>query len=371
MINSPKIWFSILVILFAIGGYFLLAHSDNSERFSNSPKKITEALVETIADSVTGPVGLTPKKENNIPPPEPPLPEGTDRFVVTLADDNEQIAQKLADAGFITDASVFVNILEKSKTAVLSGAYKLSQEMTPTQISQVLHGKPYMKWVFIKEGLRKEEIATILSNALGWSAKDKSAWLTAGEAKGPEYVEGVYYPDTYLIPVDEEPAVIAGRLISKFNEKFVPYLPMFTAKNINWARALTLASIVQREAANNTDMPLIAGILWNRLNQNMTLGVDATLQYARGDTGAGFWAPITLADKEINSPFNTYKYKGLPPHPISNPGVVAIEATLNPAATDCLYYLHDRDRVTHCATTYEEHQENIQKYLVEGENISL
>ena len=189
-------------------------------------------------------------------------------------------------------------------------------------------------------------------------------WIEKDTTTSPEYTEGVYYPDTYLIPVVEDTALVAKRLIAKFNENFASYLPQFTAKNIKWARALTLASIVQREASSDSDMPLIAGILWNRLNQDMALGVDATLQYIRGDVGKGWWAPITVAEKQTDSPFNTYKYKGLPPHPISNPGVPAISAVLNPTKTDCLYYLHDKSRVTHCAPTYEEHKLNIQKYLI-------
>jgi UPF0755 protein len=156
---------------------------------------------------------------------------------------------------------------------------------------------------------------------------------------------------------------VANRLISKFNENFAPYLPQFSAKNMLWTKGLTLASIVQREAANDADTPLIAGILLNRLNQQMPLDVDATLQYARGDKGKGWWASITLADKKTISPYNTYINVGLPPHPISNPGIPAIEAVLNPAKTDCLYYLHDKNHITHCAVTYADHQANIEKYL--------
>ena len=99
------------------------------------------------------------------------------------------------------------------------------------------------------------------------------------------------------------------------------------------------------------------------MNQKIPLSVDATLQYVRGDKGKGWWAPISVADKKTVSVYNTYKNAGLPPHPISNPGLPAIEAVLSPAKTDCLYYLHDKDHVTHCAVTYEEHQANILKYL--------
>lgn len=240
--------------------------------------------------------------------------------------------------------------------------------MTSKSLLKVLHGKPYMKWVVIPPGLRKEEIAALLAPALGWTKKQITEWITKDTTIKPEYIEGVYAPDTYLIPVGEKPVDVTTRLIAKFNEGFAQYLPQFTAKNIKWTTALTLASIVQREAANVSDMPLISGILWNRLDQNMMLGVDATLQYIRGNKGAGWWAPITVADKKVDSPYNTYLHTGLPPHPIANPSLEAIDAVLNPTKTDCLYYLHDKNRITHCAATYAEHQANIQKYLVSPVN---
>jgi len=128
------------------------------------------------------------------------------------------------------------------------------------------------------------------------------------------------------------------------------------AQNIKWTTLLRLASVVQREANGKEDMPLIAGILWNRLLKDMRLEVDATLQYARSNTGDGWWAPITIAKKQIDSPYNTYKNTGLPPHHISNPCIEAIEAALHPASTTCLYYLHDSSREIHCSDTYNGHK---------------
>ncbi|HAE36806.1 TPA: endolytic transglycosylase MltG [Candidatus Nomurabacteria bacterium] len=366
-----NILIAVMFIIFSVGGYLLypklnknviIPQREDAETALNSENSPEETKTNAVE-----PTALTPKKEDNIPPPEPPLPVGTDRFTISLTNTNEEIASNLLKAEFIANKESFITILNKEKVAITPGAYKLSKVMTPSQINKVLHNKPYMKWVVIKPGLRKEEIATILSGTLGWTSKQKNNWIKVDTNTSPEYTEGVYYPDTYLIPVDEEPSLVAKRLISKFNENFSTYLPQFTAKNIKWARALTLASIVQREASGTSDMPLVAGILWNRLNQNMALSVDATLQYIRGDIGKGWWAPITVADKQTDSPFNTYKYKGLPPHPISNPGISAIEAVLNPKVTDCLYYLHDKNRVTHCAKTYEEHQQNIETYLI-GDN---
>ena len=299
---------------------------------------------------------------------EIPLPIGTDRFTIYLNDTNESIANNLFEQGYISNVDFFVVTLSgKDNTdVVLPGAYKISKEMNNEQLVQVLNKEAYMKWVIIPEGLRKEEIGKLLGNTLKWSKKQNEEWTLATSDTKAEYFEGVYFPNTYLIPVDESPESVANRLISKFNDSFAIYLIEFTNKNIKWTSALTLASIVQREASSKEDTPLIAGILWNRLNQNMQLGVDATLQYARGDVGNGWWAPISVADKKIDSPYNTYTNKGLPPHPISNPGISAIEAVLNPTKTDCLYYIHDREHITHCAMTYEEHQANIQKYLVDN-----
>ena len=299
-------------------------------------------------------------------PAPPPLPVGTDQFVVSLTATSDDISANLLAGGYIQDADAFSASIGTKE--ITPGAYKISTEMTSAQLLQTLLGKPYMKWVVIPPGLRKEEIATLLAPALGWTTKQKKEWLTKDTITNPDYIEGVYAPDTYLIPTGETPVNVTTRLIANFNEGFASYLPQFTAKNIKWTSALTLASIVQREAANVADMPLIAGILWNRLNQNMALDVDSTLQYARGNTGAGWWAPITVADKQIDSPFNMYKHTGLPPHPISNPSLDAINAVLNPATTDCLYYLHDSNHVTHCAATYAEHQANIALYLKASAN---
>jgi UPF0755 protein len=121
---------------------------------------------------------------------------------------------------------------------------------------------------------------------------------------------------------------------------------------------------VQREAANEADMPLIAGIIWNRLLNDppMKLEIDATVQYALGES-ENWWPRIKPADYKTDSAYNTYLHTGLPPHPICNPGLDAIHAALNPDETDCLYYLHDSNGQIHCAKTYEEHKLNIEKYL--------
>lgn len=287
----------------------------------------------------------------------------TNRFTIPLSATNEIIVNSLFDQGLIKNKTSFTTLLSKKTTLPSPGAYKINKNLNDAEVLKIIYGKPYMKWVVIPPGLRKEEIADLLASNLGWTLTQKNKWINTYTRMKADYVEGVYFPDTYLIPVSETPLNVANRLVAKFNEKFTQYLPEFSKQNMQWTRGLTLASLVQREAANDADMPLIAGILWNRLKQKMPLQVDATLQYVRGNKGNGWWAPITIADKKLVSPYNTYKNSGLPPRPISNPGIKAIEAVLNPTKTDCIYYIHDKQQNTHCAATYEEHLKNIDLYL--------
>ncbi len=246
---------------------------------------------------------------------------------------------------------------------IAPGGYRIADDMGSWDIATVLTSPPSLRWVTIPEGLRKEQVADRLQEALTWDDSERLGFLQAEDPEPYELTEGFYFPDTYLIPVDETPDKVARRFVNRFNENFDPLLPALAAQNIRYNTAIKLASIIQREAAGTHDMPLIAGVLWNRLLLPMKLEVDATLQYMRGDEGEGYWAPIDVAIKKTDSPFNTYMYPGLPPQPISNPGLDAINAVINPEETDCLFYLHDNDRQIHCSKTYEEHLQNIETYL--------
>jgi len=300
-----------------------------------------------------------------------------ERFIVPLG--AEDTIKKLHDDGFIKSEWALGYALKGKQ--IEPGGYKISKSMTAWQIADALK-EPYMKWVVIPEGLRKEQIAELIGDELGWDQEAKTKWVGNYTAMNYDEIEGVYFPDTYLLPVDETGLQIAERLRTKFNTMLEPYYKKALKQNIKWNTLLKIASIVQREAAGKDDMPLIAGILWNRLlsSPQMKLEIDATVQYARdsvthygkapadvqlsGYTSQGsWWTPIKTEDIKIDSPYNTYLNKGLPPHPICNPGIEAINAVLNSAETKCLYYLHDSSGKIHCSETYEEHQANIETYL--------
>ena len=179
--------------------------------------------------------------------------------------------------------------------------------------------------------------------------------------------EGYMFPDTYLIPRDATASAIAQMFLDNFNAKVTPQMKADALKTgLTFNQTITLASIVEREGRTNADRPMIAGILLNRLKLSMPLQVDATLQYAIGyqPFEKSWWkSEISADDKNVDSPYNTYTNTGLPPGPISNPGLDSIKAAIYPTASDYLYYLHDKAGDVHYAKTIEEHDANIQKYL--------
>lgn len=286
-------------------------------------------------------------------------------FVVSRTNKKDTV-KRLLESGYIRYSWSFptARVMAFRFNDIEPGGYKISKSMDTRKLVTVLTSDPQLKWITIPEGLRKEEIGERLARELHWSDEELNKWNTTYTAMEYDYREGVYFPDTYLIPTDEKGLDTAQRMIIRFNERFSGYPDKFTSKNIKWTTALKVASIVQREAAGKEDMPLIAGIIWNRLSNDQPLEIDATVQYARGKIDDKWWAPIKAADiQTIDSPYNTYKNKGLPPTPISNPGMDAIDAVLNPTETDCYYYLHDSTRIIHCSKTLEEHEANIEKFL--------
>lgn len=287
-------------------------------------------------------------------------------FVVSVTAEQQEIKSRLIDQGFIKSAWAFNRALAGTDGEIEVGGYRISKSMDVWVLVKAVTGKPQLVWITIPEGLRKEEIGNRLAAGLGWDSKELYEWNYTYTAMDYDHLEGTYFPDTYLIPTDESGLDVANRLRRRFDEQFAPYMTGFLKQNVKWTTALKIASIVQREAGGKDDMPLIAGILWNRLLHDMKLEVDATVQYARDDREElteGFWKPITPADKEIDSKYNTYKYAGLPPFPIANPGIEAIAAVLHPTETECFYYLHDLNRHIHCAVSYQEHLANIEAYL--------
>jgi UPF0755 protein len=212
-------------------------------------------------------------------------------------------------------------------------------------------------WVTTLEGWRNEEIATKLAQELG---VPESEFLKVAR-------EGYMFPDTYLIPREASAGAIVNLFYDTFNKKITDQMRADSKKSgLPLHELIVMASIVEKEGKTSNDRPVIAGILFNRLENDMPLQVDATLQYIRGyDSVEKTWwrKAIGDEDKKINSPYNTYIHIGLPPEPIANPGIEAIQAVIYPKKTEYLYYIHDSKGLPHYAKTLSEHEKNVATYL--------
>lgn len=285
-------------------------------------------------------------------------------FVIPQEVNSFKLSDELYRQGLIKNkkAFEFLTNLYLKEQDIKSGGYRLNTSLNSWQIINKLKEKPDLMWVNIYFCPRKEQVGEKLAEVLGWDKDKLDQWNNL--YKDTEYYEGVYYPDTYLIPVDEPVEEVAQRFIRNFEEKFEPLANDYIRSNIKWTTGLKIASLIAREAAGREDMNLISGIIWNRLNQDMRLQIDATMQYTLGKNEKGsWWGAISLEEKQSNSPYNSYKNKGLPPTPICSPNIEYIKAVINPEDTECLFYLHDRNKNIYCSKTYEEHKEKINKYL--------
>jgi len=172
--------------------------------------------------------------------------------------------------------------------------------------------------------------------------------------------EGYLFPDTYFFPPDITPEGVVKIMKENFETKVRPELrDEILRQGKDFDEVIIMASLIEKEAADIEDAKIISDILWRRLEIGMGLQVDATLTYITGKPSH----LLTEEDLAIDSPYNTYKYRGLPLAPIANPGLDAIKAAIFPEESPYLFYLHDKKSEPHYARTFEEHILNKQKYL--------
>ena len=286
-----------------------------------------------------------------------PTDKSSQIFVVARGNGVREIANSLKTKGLIKDPIVF--FLQTKRLGLdkelEAGDFRLSPSMSLYDIIQNLTHGTLDIWVTIPEGLRTEEIADLLEKDI---PSYESAWRETLATR-----EGYLFPDTYLIPRDADINLVMSLLTNNFTNKY-------TAVNagnsgLSQKEIVTIASLVEREAKFAQDRPLVASVILNRLNIGMKLDIDATVQYALGyaPEEKKWWKKnLTSGDLKINSPYNTYRNAGLPPTPISNPGLSSILAVTNPSKTNYLFYISDKSGHLHFAKTIEEHNANIQKY---------
>lgn len=278
-------------------------------------------------------------------------------FMINKGASVSQIGNNLEKAGLIKSGIAFKFYVQviNSQNKIQAGEFQLSPNLTMQELLEKLKKGPSELWVTIPEGTRREEIVLKFATTLNKDQKFIDDFMNLTDGK-----EGYLFPDTYLFPKSATVTQIVNKLETTFDAK---------VKNAT-KEQIIMASLLERETFADSEKPIVAGILFKRLDSNWPLQVDATLQYAKDSSkfktvslANKYWEPIYSNDKEIDSPFNTYKNLGLPPAPISNPGLSTIEAAINPEDSDYWYYIHDNSGKIHFARDLSEHNSNIDKYL--------
>lgn len=280
-------------------------------------------------------------------------------------------ANKLIKNKFIFETWLW---LKKSEDQVKAGIYTVPADISIRQLSNLILTLPASEQqsITIIEGWRRnlEQFKNLLEkNNFSYTkflelSKNKSDWQEEfsflKDAPKNASLEGYLYPDTYFIDSFTTEEDLLRKILNNFDRKLTSDLRAeIAAQNKSIFEVVTLASIIEREVPQGEDKRKIADVFLKRLENNIGLQSDATVNFV---TGKGLAQP-TFADLEIDSPYNTYKYRGLPPGPISNPSISSIEAVINPIHNDYYYFLTTKESEVIYSKTYEEHLANKYKYL--------
>lgn len=247
------------------------------------------------------------------------------------------------------------SVLSGGTKGTKSGDYNFSGRQNTIQVALRISSGEFglvpVK-VTIPEGISNKEIATLLQKQLQKFDIQKFLLLSAGK-------EGYLFPDTYFFLPNQDPEVV----IKTMSDTFTKRLETATAEIEKSGKSLNdiiiMASIIEEEGKSAKDRMTISGILWKRLAKGMPLQVDAPFRYSVGKDSY----TLTSEDLKIDGPYNTYTRKGLPPTPITNPGLESILAAIRPVTTPYYFFLSEKDGTTHYATTYDGHLQNKQIYL--------
>jgi UPF0755 protein len=285
------------------------------------------------------------------------------------------VAARLQDEGIVRNAALLRAYLRYRglDVGIKAGNYSLRGSMSVRQIAEALQtAMPDQSGLTIPEGWRATQIAASLPEQglafggdefLSAAATPPEDLSFSDELPKGVLLEGFLFPDTYsLSPTTTAPEFV-HMMLKDFDDRVTGDIREgFQSQGLDLYQAVTLASIVEREAIVPDERPMIASVFLNRLSAGMNLDADPTVQYALGQQPDGNWwkAPLRAEDLNVNSPFNTYLYPGLPPGPISNPGIDALRAVASPAQTDYLYFraLCDGSGLHAFASTFEEHLQN-------------
>ena len=268
-----------------------------------------------------------------------------------------EIGAILKGKGIVRSAliyKIYVVLLHDGK-GIQAGSYLFDHPQSALRIAyRTAYGLSELQKVkvTIYEGLNSKQIATAIKKNI--PSFDAKTFLV--EAKKSE---GYLFPETYFFSPEAKPDEVIAEMKAQFDKKILAVKDALATSTHSLGDIMIMASILEEEANDTQDRRMIADVLWKRINKGMNLQVDVPFYYIMNKGSA----PLTLEDLATTSPYNTYLYKGLPPTPISNPGLDSIRAALFPAKNPYYFYLADKNGVTHYATNHDGHLANRVKYL--------
>ncbi|MGA2688936.1 MAG: endolytic transglycosylase MltG [Candidatus Korobacteraceae bacterium] len=276
------------------------------------------------------------------------------------------IARDLQQQGVIRSSAAFLMVqYVKGLHTLKAGEYKFDQPANALDVwSRLVRGDVYARTVVVPEGFNMYDIAAAVEQAGLGPASD---FLTAARSDiflvrnidpDAKSLEGYLFPDTYQFTRIDTAHDIAAAMVHRFRQEAQK---IGLLGNADMHRIVTMASIVEKETADPKERPLVAGVYYNRLGRNMALAADPSVIYAALLAGR-YRGTIYASDLQFDSPYNTYKFPGLPPGPIANPGVASLQAAMHPAHTDFLYFVSDNKGHHRFARDLQEHARNVAAY---------
>ncbi|VBB06020.1 Hypothetical protein LUCI_1231 [Lucifera butyrica] len=299
------------------------------------------------------------------------LPTGDEPVFVTIRSGmtTREIGDLLYRDGIINNVYLFRILaqMEGLQKSLQAGEYSFTPDMTLRHVVDVLAkgDTDYIQFT-IPEGYTIDQIAKLIEEKkLGSGtefkalAKNFTPYDYMRPGAGVIYAsEGFVFPDTYKVSRNIKEKDLLQMMVTHFDKQFTPAMRKQAQKlGLSIREVIILASIVEKEAKIERDRPIIASVFLNRLKKGMPLQSDATIQYILGNLKPD----LTIEDTKISSPYNAYQHAGLPPGPIANPGLASIKAVLQPAKTDYLYFVADKQGMNHFSKTYEEHMALVEK----------
>jgi len=270
------------------------------------------------------------------------------------------IGERLAGAGVVRDGMTFRAALWKvgGATKLKAGEYRFTDPMTPLQvIDKVRRGDVYVIPITFPEGLNVLEMAKIFESK-GFGAAE--SFVDAARS-----FEGYLFPNTYALPRHTDASKLVHLMHEAFERALTPDIRAAAeARGLTLQQLVTLASIVEKETGNSAERPLVASVYENRLRIGMALQCDPTVIYALELAGR-YDGNVRHDDLMFDSPYNTYRYPGLPPGPIASPGRASLDAVVHPADSDYLYFVSRNDGSHVFAKTLAEHAKNVRRFQVE------